>query len=316
VTHFHEAYGLSIRSNRPLPGLRPSDARRIDLEVEFDERHAPEVDDRAGESTPLTGWGSVRECPDGGCQLLYASHGGARAWSMCVSGDGRSIGVRWRGAVDLADIASFVEATGIPTALTLRGVPLLHGCAVDTGAAAFVVIGPGGAGKSTVAAAAVAGGRSLLADDVVALDGTGDVVHVHPAGSQLRMHEDTARAMGWDPEGLPRVFVTPTMSGKRFARLSSADGSLCATPRRLDAIFVLGRRSAPAPSIARLPPTSALPALLANTFGDRAVDRRVRARLLPFWARLAQEVPAHAVHPPNDLAAVPAFVDALAAASG
>ena len=315
MTHTYEAFGLAVRSNRPLQGLRPREAGEVDLEVGFDAAGAPEVDPRAAGSTPDTGWGSVRGCEDGGRLLLYASHGGDSAWSMRVGGDGRSIVVRWRGPVELADIGAFVETAGLPTALLLRGVPLLHGCAVETGDAAFLVLGAGGAGKSTFAAAAVAGGRALLTDDIAALDASGERVLVHPGGTQLRMHADTAEALGWDPAELERVFATPALAPKVFARLSHADGSLCTGARRVAAIFVLGARHPGPVAIERLAPTAALPALLRNTFGERAVDAGARARLLPFWARLAREVPVHAVAPPDGLATVPALVEALAAAA-
>ena len=315
MTHRYEAFGLSIRSNCRLQGLRTSETSRVDVDVEFDEAGAPEVDHRAADTTPHTGSGSVRGCEDGGRLLLYASHGGERAWSLRVGGDGRSIEVRWRGPIELADVAAFVETTGLPTALVLRGVPLLHGCAVDTGSAAFLVLGPGGAGKSTFAAAAVAGGNALLTDDIAALDGAGGHVRVHPGGSELRMNEDTAEALGWDPAELRRVFATPTLPPKLSVRLSRADGSLCVGARRVTAIFVLGERRSRSVTIDRLTPSAALPVILRNSFGLRAVDTRTRARLVPFWARLAQEVPVHAVAPPDGLAVAPSLVHALATAA-
>jgi hypothetical protein len=315
VTHRYEAFGLSISSNHPLQGLPTSQTRRVDLDVEFAEGRPPHVDDRAADSTPYRGWGAVRGCEDGGRLLLYASHGGESAWSMRVSGDGRSIEVRWRGPIELPDVAAFVETTGVPTALTLRGVPLLHGCAVATDGAAFLVLGASGAGKSTFAAAAVAGGRALLTDDIAALDVTGDDMRVHSGGAALRMNEDTARALGWDLAELRPVFVTPALPRKLFTRLSKADGSLGAGPRRVTAIFVLGERRSGPSKIERLGPPEALRTILRNTFGQRAVDARVSARLLPFWTRLAREVPIHTVTPPNRLDMVPSLVDTLACCS-
>jgi hypothetical protein len=311
VAERHEAFGLAIRSNRPLP----SGLDRVDLDVRFADGLAPVVDERAAATTSDTGFGAVRGCDDGSRLLLYASHGGERVWSLRVSADGRSIEVRRRGPVDERDIAAFVETTGIPTALALRGVPLLHGCAVDLGDSAFVVLGPGGAGKSTVAAAAVAGGRALLTDDIAALDPDGGPVRVQPGGAQLRMHPDTARALGWDPGELRRIFVTPELPAKLFAPLSEADGSLCTGARPVAAIFVLGERRPGPAAIERLAAPAAVQALLTNTFGERAVGPEVPARLLPFWTRLAREVPVHAVAPPEGLAEAPALVDALAAAA-
>ena len=315
MTHRYEAFGLAVRSNRALPGLRASEREPVDLDVVFDEGRSPEVDPRATDTTALTGWGSVRERADGGRLLLYASHGGECAWSLRVSGDGRSIEVRWRGPVELADVAAFVETTGLPTALTLRGVPLLHGCAVDMGDTAFLVLGAGGAGKSTFAAAAVERGHALLTDDIAALEAGGERVHVHPGGSQLRMNADTAEALGWDPAELRRLFVTPALPGKLFARLSESDGSLCAAKRRVAAIFVLAERRSRSVSIDRLAPAAALPALLGNTFGDRVVDARARGRSLPVWARLAREVPVSTVSPPDGLDMAPSLFDAVAAAA-
>lgn len=315
MTYRYEAFGLAIHSNRPLPSLPATETARVDLTVDFAEGRAPESERAAAGTTPFTGLGAVRACADGGRLLLYASHGGERVWSTRVSGDGRSLEVRWRGPIEVADMAAFVETGGLPTALALRGVPLLHGCAVDTGGSAFVVLGQGGAGKSTIAAAAVARGNALLTDDIAALDGTRTDVHVHPGGSQLRMNEDTARALGWDPAELRRVFVTGALPRKLFARLSTAHGSLCAHARRVTAIFVLGDRRSDAPRIDRLAPVEALPVLLRNTYGQAAVDTRLRSRLLPFWTRLAREVPVHAVTPPDGLSAVPSLVDALARAA-
>ena len=136
------------------------------------------------------------------------------------------------------------------------------------------------------------------------------------AGAIARANSDTASALGWDPAALLRVFRTPTLPPKLFAPVSTADGSLCSGPRRLAAIFVLGERRPEPATIDLLPPAAALRALLRNTYGERAVDGRVRARLLPFWTRLAREVPVHAVAPAEGLATAPSLIGALSAATG
>ena len=304
MSHSYEAFGVTVHANRPLPTLRGADAREPDVVVDFAEGEAPEVDTAASSTTELTGSYSITVADDGGRLYRLASHGGARAWNMRVSGDGTRIEVRWRGPVALADVAILVEVTGLPAALTLRRRPLLHGCAIEAGGAAFLVLGASGAGKSSVAAAAVAQGYALFADDVAALSTSGDEVLVHQGGRQLRMNEDTARAFGW--ASLDRVFTTSELPPKLFVRLPPA-----AAAAPVAAIFVLEGGRADPPRIERLAPAAALPLLLRNTYGDHAADGRVRAELLPFWTRLAREVPVHSVTPPDGLAALPSFADAL-----
>jgi hypothetical protein len=316
MMHRFKAFGLEIRSNRQLPALHPSESTRVDLTVKFEGGRVPEIDHAASNTTPHTGSRSIRACEDGGRLLLFASHGGRRAWAMHVNGDGRWIEVRWRGGIQVPDIVAFVEATGLPTALALRGVPLLHGSAVDTGSDAFLVLGAGGAGKSTLAAAAVAAGNSLLTDDVAALDITRGDVHVRPGSRQLQMNEDTAQAFGWDPAGLRRVFLTPSLPRKLAARLSTTDGTLSADAKRVAAIYVLGERRSRQVKTERLVPAAAVNALLRNVYAECVADARARARLLPVWTRMAREIPVYRVSPPDDLTAASSLVDALAALAG
>lgn len=313
MTSQHEAFGLTIRSDRTLTGLPLSQATKADLEIEFAEGRAPEVDPRAPATTATTGWGSTRETADGGRVFRLVSHDGERMWSMHVAGDGRTIEVRWRGDLELADVTYFVEVAGITAALALRGVPMLHASAVEVDGSAFLVVGPGGAGKSTLAAAAVARGYALLSDDVSALQaGPERGVCVHVAARLLRMHEDSARVLGWDHGVLEPLFVTPGMAAKQFVRLSATDGSLADGSRPVAAIFMLRERVPGAARIERLTATQALPLVLSGTFGEGVADVRTRARLLPFWTRLVREVPIYIVSPSDEIGRVGELVDALA----
>src|SRR3954451_22038257 len=139
MKHLYEAFGAVIASNRPLAALReaPARARHADVVVDFAEGQLPEADERGALTTSRTGSRSARREDDGGWLFRMASHGGERVWSMRVSGDGARIEVRWRGPVELSDITALVEVSGVPTALSLRGVPLLHGCAFAVGESAL-----------------------------------------------------------------------------------------------------------------------------------------------------------------------------------
>ena len=312
--HAYEAFGLTVRSNRPLAALREAPAAEdADVVVDFAEGHPPEVEEAAATTTERTGSHSTHRCRDGGWLFRLASHGGERAWTMQVSGDGRRIELRWRGPIELADIAALVEVTALPAALALRGVPLLHGCSISAGdGSAFLVLGDSGAGKSSVAAAAVSAGHALLADDIAALAPADEGVLVQPGGVRLRMNEDTAVALGWQLDDLGSVFVEPALSPKRFALLSVEAGSLRPQPCRVGAIFGLAGRGGHAHSIERLAPAASLKLLLRNTYGNSTTDARVRAGLLPFWARAARELPVFSVAPAEGFASLPSLVDALA----
>lgn len=101
-------------------------------------------------------------------------------------------------------LAYLVEIQLLGTVLALwlhrRGVPILHAAAVGMGESAAAFAGVKGAGKSTLAAAAVAGGHALLADDLLALN-----------LSQEDRHTPTV-AQG--NSGIPLLRLTPEQSRK------------------------------------------------------------------------------------------------------
>lgn len=118
---------------------------------------------------------------------------------------------------DPAEVAAMLIATALPAALWLQGRYVLHAAAVRLPgrAAAIAIAGPSGIGKSTLAAALVARGAALLADDSVALD-------------------DDGLASGL-PGGL---FEPDGAAGRRFVGVPAPRR---AAPARLAALLVLSR---------------------------------------------------------------------------
>lgn len=302
------AYGLVIDTNRELAGTRPSGAETADVTIDFRDDLAPEVDAAAAESTGERGWMSMGTGAGGSRIHRCASDGGARAWSMEVAPGGRHLEVRWTAGTELGDVMAFVLTRGLAASLAAKGVALLHACVLEVGGRAVLVVGPSGAGKSTFAGAALAHGWPVLADDIAALTDHGGRIGVHPGVAALRLDERTAQALGWDPLTLPRVFADPRMPGKRLIRW---DGDPGEAPRPVEALVVLGHRRPDGPQIARLAASETLPILLGNLYGADLAERDPRAALLPFWARLAGEVPGLRVHPADDVAALPALLGAL-----
>jgi hypothetical protein len=309
----YAAYGLAIDSDRPLPGATPAPPAPADLTIRFTDDAEPPVDREARDTGEDLGWQSTTRRPGGDLEFRCASDGGTRAWTLGLSADGSRMEVR--STPGLADVLAYVVTRGLAASLVLRGVPLLHACAVEGAGGATLVVGASGMGKSTFAAAAVASGSALLADDMAALAWHGGRLHVSPGLTHLRLDAATAAQLGWEPSGLPAVFADPRLPRKRRIALSAAEGSFCPTPRAVAAIHVLGPRSADGPHVERLSPARALPVLLANAFAADLLDRPAVAAMLPFWASVASDVPVYEVRPAVGVGSLPALARSLGAAT-
>jgi hypothetical protein len=316
--HLYRAFGVTVRSNCPLPGLSPAAAAQAGREVcvRVGERAVPEL--AALDSPPMSAVGMERiwRTGDGGRLLRYDDGmPAAKVWTMRVSPRGELVEVERTDGVQRDDMLQVVLSAGLATALQLAGVPLLHGCAVEVGGRAIVVLGASGAGKSTVAAALVAAGHALLSDDVAAVE-PGTAPLVHPGAARLRIAPASARAVGWDATRLPRVFSTEILGDKLRVDLPAPGRAFCAEPRELAAIYSLGPRGGvPAgapPEVATLPAAEVLRELLANSYRSHALDREQRDRLVPGLLRVAEAVPVRRVRVADDLGGLARLADTLA----
>lgn len=313
----YRAFGLTIRSSRPLPGLPRGDGNATrTVRVHVAERSLPEL---AAPSTPPLWAGGVEHLwrtEDGGRLLRYHDGAGPDAWTMRISPGGDSIDVEHTPGLPSEDVLQVVVNAGLATSLQLSGVPLLHGCAVEIRGRAVVVLGPSGAGKSTLAAALVAAGHALLSDDVAAVESGPEPV-VQPGAPRLRMAPASARAVGWDVAGLPRVFVTEVMGDKLGVDLPVAGLPFCAEPRPLAAIYVLAPLGAVAlgspPELEPLPAAEVLSELLANSYRIHALDRGQRDRLVADLLKMAQAVRVRRVRAAEDLGGLVRLAGALVA---
>jgi hypothetical protein len=122
----------------------------------------------------------------------------------------------------------------LPLAATLRGLELLHGSAVDLDGRTVVFVAASGTGKTSLAAHLVAGGGSLLTDDVLALECRDGELLGHPG----------APLSSLDPEQL-RAIPAPRRDrlGRRVGRSYDVmlAPKLLERARPLHALFVLQR---------------------------------------------------------------------------
>jgi hypothetical protein len=307
-------YGLRADADRPLPGLRSGDAAgEPDLRLSIGS-HAVDpgsistpwyvADRAAADGEPTL---SAFRGPGGAIRLRYAD-----GTEFTLDAAATHVGCTWRPPLTLEDTATYLLGPVCGLALRLRGITCLHASAVALDGRAFLVCGPAGAGKSTTAAAFAARGRPVLADDVAALDLSGDAVTVRAAYPHLRLWPDAVRHLYGADADLPAL--TPNWE-KRYLDLAAEDDAFHGEPLPVSAVFLLaGREAGDAPRLEALPPSDAVLSLVANTYMGWLPDLTAQGRDLALYGRLAASVPVLRAVPHADPARLPELCAAMARA--
>jgi hypothetical protein len=186
------------------------------------------------------------------------------------------------------DTRGHPASAAITTWLATEGAQVLHlGSAVFDGTAALL-IGSGGAGKSTTTLACGLAGAGILGDDlcVVDIDRETDAVMAHALYSTIKLNPDSDARLG--AEGWPALGSTP--AGKRVVCIE-APLRLCATAP-VGAIVVLRKPGTGPATPIRLTAGATVRALLPTALGAA-----LGAGELDDWfamaLRLARTVPAY-----------------------
>jgi hypothetical protein len=289
----HRIYGLLVQSDRAFPGLATvNDPGAPDVRIWMGSIPADLVPSGAAEEpwyvSPRLTPGEeptvvVHRLGGGAFRLRYAD-----GCEYHVDAEGTRVACVWPAPFTVEDAATYLLGPVLGLVLRLRGVPSLHASAVAIGGVAVALVGPAGAGKSTTAAALVARGHALVADDVLALRARGDGVLAQPAYPYLRLWPDVVPALYGPGAQLPPL--TPNWD-KRGLRL---DGAFHPDPLPLGAVYVLCDRE-PGPGAPRLEPMSAMDAVLAlvpAAYVGWFPGRAAQARDLEMLGRVARTVPA------------------------
>jgi hypothetical protein len=244
----YRAYGLSIRSDLLLSELDPYEAGTADLTI----RVRP-----TGRPLPDPSIGSSFEFDRNTRYLAWSAVGG-----FLVNGNNA---IDIEPANGAGDELLHLPLLGPVMALLLhlRGMLVLHASAIAIGERSAIFLGDKLAGKSTTAAALVAAGHRLLADDVVAIDfGRPGGPQVVPGFPQLKLdRRDGHSVIGDSAEAFP--LVLPEFE-KRQHRLTEDFSHVAVPPTH---IYVLARGSVAMASA--LPVAEALKALMRFSYVTR-----------------------------------------------
>jgi hypothetical protein len=232
------AHGLTISSERPLPGLPPYAESAVDstnvespLEVSFETVARLPTERPAG--TVLAEFGTAST--SGYC-LVRGGHGYlARFYGTCD--------VRIASTLDAAVVAVAPDDSGLAQIVTagsvlaavlmLRGSTVLHAAAVRLDETATVIVGHSGSGKSTVAALLCAAGGRLFSDDVLRISATSQGFQATRGSDRLRLRPGAAVLTEW----FPAAAVSTSVDGR----------SILAPDRSDEAVLRLGQLVLPIP---------------------------------------------------------------------
>lgn len=299
----YSVFGLSLRTNRAVPGLIPLSTvfatdMRIwlgDMPLWHGHRGVPEDlwyvgGDGDGKTPTLRVW---RVAGGAYFRLRYAD-----GTEFLLDSAASEAWATWPDSSTLEDTATYLLGPVLGFMLRLRGITCLHASAVAVGDRAIALLGPASAGKSTTAAVFSRMGHRVLTDDIVALSERDETLEVQPAYPQLRLWPETVALLYGGADTLPRL--TPTWD-KRALDLTTNGGRFQERPLPLAAIYVLAERSPdPEPRIEGLQGRESLLTLLANTYVGYLLDAAMRGQEFESLGRLVATVPVRRVVPSAD----------------
>lgn len=189
----YRAYGLAIESAFALPELSPDAAETPDMAVRLHPVDWPGSQPPAGAIIDLS------------ADVQYLAWANVARYAIRA---GRTLDVEIAPGSSEALARLPLLGPVMALALYLRGMFVLHASAVAIDGRGAIFVGDRGAGKSTMAAALVARGHPLLADDVVAVDVSGTPCIV-PGFPQLKLDSRAAViGVGEGVEVLPPALPT------------------------------------------------------------------------------------------------------------
>ena len=318
VNYEFTSYGLSLRSDVELPGLRQAseiaasgiislataikpewanDASRLPSEVIHSLPAAPESCDPAFVVRAYGGGRFFRLSYSDGTEF-FVDEGAERVWGSCSE------------PLKIEDLTTYLLGPVMGFVLRRRGVTPLHASAVRIGDAAVVIAGPAAAGKSTTAAALALRGAPALCEDIAALEEDERRFHVQPGYPRVCLWPDAVEKLLGSRNALPDL--TPTWD-KKYLGLDGERAKFEAHRMPIGTIYLLGERAdeETAPRVEEISGREALLELVSNTYMNLFLTRAQRREEFELLSRLVNHVPCKRLIPHRDAARIGKLCDLI-----
>lgn len=304
---FYAAFGLRLKSDRPIPGLvAQTEPAAVDVEICQEDAawwtrllkmpqelwHTGFPDEQGGEPGyrmwQVAGGQYFRLRYRDGCQFVM-DRAFKRLWVLGPE------------AATPEYLATYLLGPVLGILLRLRGTPCLHGSAVAVGGRTLTLLGSSGAGKSTTAAAFAHLGFPVLTDDITVLREEGDTFWVLPGDPNVCLWPQSVDYLYGSPTALPPVVLDNVLDpewDKRWLNLTGPGYRFQSRPLPLGAIYILGeRQDDTGPRVEEIPGSKRLLLLIANTYGSTFLDKELRGQEFGVLSRLLDRVPVRRIIP-------------------
>jgi hypothetical protein len=267
-------YGLSLRSEIRL-GLPEHPAGPLpDVTLSFANRDwFAQATAGLPRDERTDGWYERVCCADGSEFLRWPD-----LFEFMITHNGRS--VVW-GFLERATVESFqtyLLAPVLSFALVKQGYEPLHATTVVIDGRAVAILGDGGQGKSTLAAAFVQAGHQILTDDLLLIRDVGGILYGFPGPPRIKLFPDVARR--FFPDQAPCSLMNPETE-KLIVPLEQ--GQWHTGPAPLHGFLLLREPDEPVHGshLTRLSGTHSLLGLVRSTFNARIANPdRLRRQFL------------------------------------
>ena len=278
----YEIHGLRVASVIPL-GVPESDQTKVDLEIRSGTMAAVPAAPPPGKVIRAFTFG------EGGGVACSRDEEGylLRFYSTCDFRLDSALGaveIRPDPELDPGMLAPLLEGPVISGILALDGECVLHASAVEVEGRALAFVGGSGQGKSTLATLLCLGGASLVSDDVLRVDLSGEEARCFPGGRRNRLRSNAAALL----DSLPAGEVERTGDDRVGADLAAGRS---ARPLLTGILVPQPSRTAEAVRLERLDPAKAFVVLSSfpRIYGWR--ESAPLRRQFEAFTRLARSVP-------------------------